>query len=150
MIDALERDLEDDVGSGVQPAVEDVHEVTPQVDKQDIPVGAMVRPRPRSIESPDRSCALSASRACASATMEGRVAIFADRGVKRLRVIPRGSVAISDTLENEGVVPSSPGTRRHQVLSAGETQIDHPSEFPEDDRGPHVRHSECGFKSFKS
>ena len=83
---------------------------------------------------------MSASRACASATPEGRVAIFADRGVKRLRVIPRGSVAIlgSELATDEhrpSVVPvisstvmdsDSPGTRRHLVRSASEKQINHP------------------------
>ena len=40
----------------------------------------------------------------------------------------------SDTMENEGVVLSSPGTRRHLVLCAGETQIDLPFEFSQHDR----------------
>ena len=122
VIDALERDLEDDGASVLQPAVEDVQEVALQVDKQDIPVGVGIRPRSRSIEFPDGSCAVLASGACASATLEGRVASFADRGVKRLRVIPRLSVALGSELATDEHRPS-----------AGETLIDHPSEFPEDD-----------------
>ena len=133
VIDAFERDLDDDGASVLQPAVEDVQEAVPQVDKQDIPVGVGVRPRSRGIEFPDGSCAMSASSVYASATPEGRVASFAERGVKRLRVILRESVALrselatdehrssvvpvisstamhSGTLENEGVVPSSLGT----------------------------------------
>ena len=122
VIDALERDLEDGGASVLQPAAEDVQEVAPEVDMQDIPVVG-IRPRSRSIEFLDRSCAVSASGACASATPQGRVATFADRGVKRLRVIPRGSVALGSELATDEHRPS-----------AGETLIDHPSEFPEDDR----------------
>ena len=36
----------------------DVEEVTPRSDRQDVPVGAMVRPRSRIVESPDKSCAV--------------------------------------------------------------------------------------------
>ena len=36
--------------------------------------------------------------------------------------------------KNEGVVLSGPDIRRHLMLSAGETVIDHLSEFPEDER----------------
>ena len=93
---------------------------------QDIPVVG-IRPRSRSIEFLDRLCAVSASGACASATPQGKVATFADRGVKRLRVIPSGQ---------------SWKTDEHRPF-AGETLIDHPSEFPEDDRD-HM--SERGFK----
>ena len=60
VIDALERDLEDGGASVLQLAVEDVPEVAPQVDKQDIPVVG-IRPRSRSIEFLDGSCAVSAS-----------------------------------------------------------------------------------------
>ena len=48
VIDALERDLEDEGAS-----VADVEEVLPQVDKQDIPVGVVFRPRSKSIDFPD-------------------------------------------------------------------------------------------------
>ena len=83
---------------------------------QDIPV-VDIRPRSRSIESLDGSCAVSASGACASATPEGRVASFADRGVKRLRVIPRVQSRWDQSWQQMNIV-----------------LIDHPSEFPEDDR----------------
>ena len=49
VIDALERDLEDGGASVLQPAAEDVQEVAPEVDMQDIPVVG-TRPRSRSIE----------------------------------------------------------------------------------------------------
>ena len=69
VIDALERDLEDGGASVLQVAAEDVQEVAPKV---------------------ARSCVVLASGACASAAPQGRVATFANRGVRRLRVIPRG------------------------------------------------------------
>ena len=80
VIDAPQQDLEDGVGPAVQPTMEDAEEATPRFDRQDILVGAMVRPRSRSVETPDQSCVVSVSRACASAPQEGRVAIFARRG----------------------------------------------------------------------
>ena len=68
VIDALERDLEDDGASVLQPAVQDVQEAVLQVDKQDIPVGVGVRPRSRGIEFPDGSLVLPnvGSRGCGS------------------------------------------------------------------------------------
>ena len=55
MIDELQRDLEDDVGQVVQPTMEDAEEVTPRFGRQDIPVGATVSSRSRSVESLDQS-----------------------------------------------------------------------------------------------
>ena len=86
VIDALERNLEDDGTSVVQPAVEGVHEAMQQIDKQDIPVGLWSAPYPEALNFLIDHVP-PASHGCTSATPEGRVAIFADRGVKRLRVI---------------------------------------------------------------
>ena len=55
MIDELQRDLEDDVAQVAQPTMESAEEVTPRFDRQDIPVGATVSSRSRSVESLDQS-----------------------------------------------------------------------------------------------
>ena len=75
----------------VQLTLEDIPEVTLQVNNQDIPIGAVVRQQALNLWI---NRVVSAPRACANAMPEGRLAIFADGGVMRLWVIPKGSVAI--------------------------------------------------------
>ena len=69
-------------------------ENTEELTLTDISVGIKIRPRYRSVESPDQSCVVSNSRVYVSASYGGIVVIFDDRGVKRLRIMSRRSQTI--------------------------------------------------------
>ena len=79
--DALERDLEDDGASVVQPAAEDVQEACNRSTSRTFRLELWSAPYPEALNFLIDHVP-PASHACTSATPEGRVAIFADCGVK--------------------------------------------------------------------
>ena len=88
LIDALQEDLECNVASAEHRTVE-VEDVSSSLVRHDTQIDATVDSQSRSVES----WAVSVCRAPSGAVHDGRIAGFAHRGVKRLRVVPRVSQA---------------------------------------------------------